>query len=213
MVNTTEAKQVCRVASTLLYPALDFGIKACGSYTREDFEQVLSRIAFDQEFANTGGKTVQLGRSEPVDVMPTVWNPRAKSLLYHLRHLDVDAIDAQFDGVRDSLFQPLRSLRLLLPRVDAAIDLDEWRFYGSADTDHVLAIILTSERTERTALRRSVSSLRVFGSLLLSYRWTRTTSCFARKPFAHSSSKRGDTSRSDTSTSIGASTRFTSSQS
>ena len=62
MVDTIEAKQVCRAASTLLYPALYFGIKPCGTYTREDFEQVLSRIAFDQEFANTGGKTVQLRR-------------------------------------------------------------------------------------------------------------------------------------------------------
>jgi hypothetical protein len=127
MVDTTEAKQVCRAASTLIYPALDFGIKPCGTYTREDFEQVLSRIAFDQEFANTGGKTVQLDR-----------NPLAKSLLYHLRHLDADAIDAQFDGVRDRLFQVLRSRRLLPSRVEVAIDLHEWRFYGSADTDHVL---------------------------------------------------------------------------
>jgi hypothetical protein len=138
MVDTTEAKQVCHAASTLLYPAVDFGIKPCGTYTREDFEQVLSRIAFDQEFANTGGKTVQLDRSEPVDVTSTARNPLAKSLLYHLRHLDADAIDAQFDGVRDRLFQVLRSLRLLPPRVDVAIDLHEWRFYGSADTDHVL---------------------------------------------------------------------------
>lgn len=37
MVETTEAKQVCRAASTVVYPALDFGIKPCGSYTREDF--------------------------------------------------------------------------------------------------------------------------------------------------------------------------------
>ncbi len=68
MVETAEAKQVCRAASTLVYPALDFDRKPCGTYTREDFEQVLSRIAFDQEFANTGGKTVQLDRSEPVDI-------------------------------------------------------------------------------------------------------------------------------------------------
>jgi len=68
MVETTGEKQVCRAASTLVYPALDFGIKPCGTYTREDFEQVLSRIAFDHEFANTGGKTIQLERSEPVDV-------------------------------------------------------------------------------------------------------------------------------------------------
>ena len=52
--------------------------------------------------------------------------------------LNADAIDAQFDGVRDRLFQILRSQRLLPDRVDVAIDLHEWRFYGSADTDHVL---------------------------------------------------------------------------
>lgn len=138
MVETTEAKQVCRAASTLVYPSLDFGIKPCGTYTREDLLEVLSRIAFDQEFANTGGKTVQLDRSEPVDVTSTARNPLAKSLLYHLRHLDVDAIDAQFDCVRDRLFQTLRLLRLLPSRVDVAIDLHQWRFYGSADTDHVL---------------------------------------------------------------------------
>ncbi|WP_114579695.1 transposase [Saliphagus sp. LR7] len=138
MVDTDEAKQVCRAASRVVYPELDFGIKPCGSYTREDFEQVLSRIAFTHEFANTGGKTVQLDRSEPVDVTSTARNPLAKSLLYHLRHLTADAIDAQFDGVRDRLFEVLRSRRLLPSRVDVAIDLHEWRFYGSADTDHVL---------------------------------------------------------------------------
>ncbi|MFP9193922.1 hypothetical protein ACLI4Q_20150 [Natrialbaceae archaeon A-CW1-1] len=57
MVETTEAKQVSRAASTIVYPALDFGIKPCGSYTREDFEKLLSRVAFEQEFANTTGKT------------------------------------------------------------------------------------------------------------------------------------------------------------
>jgi len=68
MVETTEAKQVCRAASTIVYPALDFGTKPCGSYTREDFLNVLSRVAFEQEFANTAGKTCQLDRGEPVDV-------------------------------------------------------------------------------------------------------------------------------------------------
>ena len=138
MVDTAEAKQVCRAASTLVYPVLEFGVKPCGTYTREDFLEVLSRIAFDQEFANTGGKTVQLDRSEPVDVTSTARNPLAKSLLYHLRHLDADAIDVQFDGVRNRLFHVLRSQRLLPDHVDVAIDLHEWRFYGSADTDHVL---------------------------------------------------------------------------
>ena len=70
MVETTEAKQVCRAASTVLYPQLDFGVKQCGKYTREDFERILSRIAFDQEFANAGGKTLQLDRENRLTSRP-----------------------------------------------------------------------------------------------------------------------------------------------
>ena len=84
MVETAEAKQVCNAASTLLFPKLDFGVKQCGKYTREDFLEILSRIAFDQEFANTGGKTLQLDREQQVDITSTARNSLAKSLLYHL---------------------------------------------------------------------------------------------------------------------------------
>jgi len=47
MVQTAEAKQVCRAASTVLFPALEFAVNPCGKYTRENFLQILSRIAFD----------------------------------------------------------------------------------------------------------------------------------------------------------------------
>ncbi len=73
-----------------------------------------------------------------MDVTSTAGNPLAKSLLYHLRNLPTDAIDDQFDGVRDQLFKVLRSQRKLPPFVDVAIDIHEWQFYGSVDTDHVI---------------------------------------------------------------------------
>ncbi len=60
MVETAEAKQVCRAASTLLYPELNFQLKQCGKYTRDDFQKILSRIAFDQESANTGGNPIAI---------------------------------------------------------------------------------------------------------------------------------------------------------
>ena len=85
---------MCRAASSLLYPELEFDVKQCGKYTREDFLEILSRIAFDQEFANTGAKTLQLDRDEQVDITSIARNPLAKSLLYHLRNLSTDAIDA-----------------------------------------------------------------------------------------------------------------------
>ncbi len=72
MIQTAEAKQVCRAASAVLFPELEFGVKPCGKYTREDFQEILSRIAFDQELANTGGKTLQLDRDEHVDITATL---------------------------------------------------------------------------------------------------------------------------------------------
>ncbi|ELZ63973.1 transposase IS4 family protein [Haloferax prahovense DSM 18310] len=122
----------------MLFPELEFGVKSCGKYTREDFREILSRIAIDHEFANTGGKTLQLERDEQVDLTSTARNPLAKSLLYHLRTLSTGAINDQFDGVRDQVFEVLRSQRRLPAFVHVAIDLHEWRFYGSADTDHVI---------------------------------------------------------------------------
>ena len=118
MVETAEAKQVCRAASMVLFPKLEFGVKQCGKYTREDFLEILSRIAFDQEFANTGGKTLQLDREQQVDITSTARNSLAKSLLYHLRNLSTDAIDDQFDGVWDRLFEVLRAQRRLPAFVD-----------------------------------------------------------------------------------------------
>jgi hypothetical protein len=138
MIKTIEAKQVSWAAASLLYPKLDFDIKPCGTYTREDFEKVLSRIAFEQEFANTGGKTCQLNRDDPTDGLLPTRNSLAKSLLYHLRQLEQDAIDTQFDGVRTRLIQHAREQRLLPDLVDVAIDIHDWRFYGNKETDHVL---------------------------------------------------------------------------
>jgi len=63
--------------------------------------------------------------------------------------LETDAIDDQFDGVRDDLFEILRKQRLMPNCVDVAIDLHEWRFYGDAGTDHVL-ITYPDQGTNRT---------------------------------------------------------------
>ncbi|WP_235019648.1 hypothetical protein [Natrialba sp. INN-245] len=210
MVETTEAKQVCRAASTVVYPALDFGIKSCGSYTREDFEKLLSRVAFEQEFANIAGKTCQLDDGEPVDITSTARNGLAKSLLYHLRNLEADAIDGQFDGVRDDLFEILRKQRLLPECVDVAIDLHEWRFYGDADTDHVL-LTYPDQGTNRTYCFATICIVAPGMRFTLDVLALEANG-FREKaePFARCSKPHKSTSRSDTSSSIEGSTRFTS---
>ena len=68
MVETNEAKQVSRAASSLLFPELEFGAADNSTYPSEDSLEVLARIAFDNEFANAGAKAYQLARGDDVDV-------------------------------------------------------------------------------------------------------------------------------------------------
>lgn len=137
MVETAEAKQVSRAASSLLFPELDFGIADNGTYPSEDFQRVLARIAFDNEFANAGAKAYQLARGDEVDVGTESRNPLARALLYHLRGLGADAVDGQFDRVRDAVLTEAARNRLFTQPVDVAIDVHDWLYYGDRDTPHV----------------------------------------------------------------------------
>jgi hypothetical protein len=137
MVETTEAKQVSRAASSLLFPELEFGIADNGTYPSEDFQRVLARIAFDNEFANAGAKAYQLARGDNVDVEAKSRNSLARALLYHLRGLDADAVDDQFDRVRDAVLTEAARNRLFTQPVDVAIDVHDWLYYGDSDTPHI----------------------------------------------------------------------------
>jgi len=137
MVETTEAKQVSRAASSLLFPELDFDVAANGTYPSEDFQRVLARIAFDNEFANTGAKAYQLARGDAIAVDSDSRNALARALLYHLRGLDADAVDDQFDRVREAIFTEATRNRVFTRPVDVAIDVHDWLYYGSEDTPRV----------------------------------------------------------------------------
>jgi len=138
MITTAEARQVCRVAGSLLYPSLDFGAKPNGTYPSEDFIRVLTRSAFEQEFTNTSGRHLQLARDDALDFEDR--SPLAKSLLYNLGTMETDAIDDQFDGVRDQLIAQTQKARQFPTIAEAALDLHEWLYYGSDQTPMVSRI-------------------------------------------------------------------------
>ncbi|WP_254532911.1 transposase [Natrinema gelatinilyticum] len=137
MVETTEATQVTRAASSLLFPELEFGIAANGTYPSEDFLEVLARIAFHNEFANTGARAYQLARGDDISIDATARNPLARALLYHLRGLDADAVDDQFDRVRDAILKEAARNRVFTRPVDIAIDVHDWLYYGAEETPRV----------------------------------------------------------------------------
>ena len=138
MIHATEAKQLSRAASTLLFTGVDLATKPNGKYPSEDFEKVLARSAFDGEFVHTTAKELQVARGEDIDLQHR--SPLAKSLLYHLRGLSPDAINAQFDGVRAVTLAHARRQRAFARPVDVALDIHEWLYYGSAETPQVCAI-------------------------------------------------------------------------
>ena len=137
MVDATEAKQVTSAASSLLFPEIELGVASNATYTREDFEPVLSRIAFDNEFANAGAKAYQCARGDDVSLETTARNPLARALLYNLRDIDADGIDAQFDAVREEMFTHAARTRVFEQPVDVAIDIHDWLFYGEEATPKV----------------------------------------------------------------------------
>ena len=138
MVATTEARQVCRAAGTLLYPFLEFGTKANGTYPSADFARVLTRSGFEREFTNTSARHLQLARGIESDLEAR--SPLAKSLLYNLGGLDADAIGTQFDGVRDRFIAQTRTARRFPTTAEVALDLHEWLYYGSKQTPMVAQI-------------------------------------------------------------------------
>jgi len=138
MIHATEAKQLSCAASSLLFTGVDFGTKTNGQYPSEDFQKVLARSSFDGEFVHTAAKALQLARGDDLDLQHR--SPLAKSLLYHLRNLSPDAIDAQFDGVRTATFAHARRQQAFARPVDVALDIHEWLYYGSSDTPQVCKI-------------------------------------------------------------------------
>lgn len=137
MIDSTKAKQVTSAASSLLFPEIDFGVASNATYTREDWLEVLSRIAFDNEFANAGAKAYQCARGDEISLETHTRNPLARALLYNLRDLDVDGIDDQFDAVRGEMLTHAARTRVFEQPVDVAIDIHDWLFYGDEETPKV----------------------------------------------------------------------------
>lgn len=138
MVETSEAKQVSRATSSQLFPEIEFGVEDNGTCPSEDFQRILARNAFDNEFANAGVKAYQLVRGEDVDVDAESRNSLARALLYHLRGLETDAVDDQFDPGCDTVLTEAARNRLFTQPVDVAIDVHNWLYYRDSDTQYVL---------------------------------------------------------------------------
>ncbi|WP_227015100.1 transposase [Natronorubrum aibiense] len=148
MVSTLEAKQTSRAAFSLLRSHVGFQLGSSASVTDEELIELLVQSGLDNEFVNTTAKRRQLDQPTVTEIDPERPAPLAKALLYHLRTIELDAVDQQFDRVQQELFEQAAVARLFTTKVDVAIDIHDWLFYGDEDTDYVL----TTKRSKGTNL-------------------------------------------------------------
>ncbi|WP_206042365.1 hypothetical protein [Haloarcula argentinensis] len=125
MVETAEARQVSRVAFSLLFPELGFDVAANGTYPSEDSLEVPTRIVFGNEFADAGAKAYQLACGDDVDVGAGSRNPLARALVYHFRGLDTEAIELIVDCIRDAMFNEAARNRRFTRPLNVLIDIHD----------------------------------------------------------------------------------------
>jgi hypothetical protein len=104
MVETAEAEQISRAATSLLFPDIGLGIAANETCPSEDPLEVLARIAFDNEFANAGAEAYKLARGDDGDIGTESRDPLARALLYHLRGSDVAVVELVVDHAHTRCF-------------------------------------------------------------------------------------------------------------
>jgi hypothetical protein len=168
MVSTLEAKQTSRSAFSLLQSHLDFDLGANASFTDEELTKLLVQSGFANEFANITAKRRRLNQPEITEIDTDRPDPLAKALLYHLRTMDSDTVEPQFDRVQQELFKQAAVNRLFTRPVDVAIDIHDWLFYGDNETDYVL----TTKRHKGTNLAfRFATICVVVGGIRFSLDW------------------------------------------
>ncbi len=129
-----------RVLTTLdrtVYPQLDLNLHHNTTYDRDPFLALLTHISLEDEFANTGAKTLRLRQGNPPQLRSDQRSGLAKELGRHLRNLDRDQITHQFDAVFDQVRSLATRARLFTGPVSLAIDEHDWLFHGGAETEMV----------------------------------------------------------------------------
>ncbi len=97
---------------------LPIELKRNSIYTREDLLNLLLHMAITNDFAENGSKTFE--------------SLSGKTLLYHLRKLEVEEVIESFDRIIDWTYNIARRVipEFFDMKLDVAIDVTDWLYYG-----------------------------------------------------------------------------------
>jgi len=133
----TFLNRVLSTADTTVFRHLDLDLHHNARYEQSRLLDLLAHCGVSGEFANGGARTRRVTTGDRLRIRSDRRSPDAKALGRHLRHLDRDGIDDQFDDAFDAFHGLARRARLFERPVDVAVDVHDWLFYGDDETDMV----------------------------------------------------------------------------
>ncbi len=123
-------KNFVRLVRKNIYPHIDFSLAKNNHYAEKDYLDSLTHIAMTHDFTTNGANTFQLINEK---------SPSANNVLYHMRMLETPDILEMFDNVFTDILEIAKSKNVFGRRIDMAIDVTPWRFYG--DHEHTDMVV------------------------------------------------------------------------
>lgn len=90
----------------------------------------LTYAAFTNDFVNDAAETYPLSEEAP----------HPNTVFYRIRNLSVEEILGQFNSAMERIIEVARGKGALEGKLDLAIDLTDWRYYGDSDDPMVLRV-------------------------------------------------------------------------
>lgn len=125
-----KAREVCRLFRKKLFPFINLNMGPNCIYKKNDFLDLMIHLALTQDFAENGSKTFQEKRDSV---------PDGDTLLYHLKEYpNFKDLQRMFITLFEIIWEMARKANLFKGKVNIAIDLTDWLFYGDKNTPMVV---------------------------------------------------------------------------
>ncbi|KXA94070.1 hypothetical protein AKJ36_03505, partial [candidate division MSBL1 archaeon SCGC-AAA259I07] len=126
-----ERYKLCWSARSVVYPELVMKQHHNVQYEPVQLLSFLSHAAFTNDFVNDAAETYPLPEDE---------TPHPNTVFYRTEKLSVDEILDQFNSAMERIIEEARRKGALEGKLDLAVDLTDWRYYGDKNDPMVLRV-------------------------------------------------------------------------
>jgi putative transposase len=128
---TKELQKLCKLIKKNIYPFLNFPLHYTAKYDTNTFLDLLTHVAMNHDFTENGSKTFRFVKKERT--------PSADVLLYHISKFKLEEVKFMFQKVFEKIFEIANKNKVFKKRrLDVAIDLHDWLYYGDKNDSMVV---------------------------------------------------------------------------